>query len=86
METWTPQDYKALKDAEGVLTSTQLSQQLGKTKYSVQTMASRQGVKLRKKVREQGGDIYFNGAPCLMFMSLEQMCRTNDVTFKIREK
>ena len=84
MEIWTEQDYKTLQDAEGVLTSTQLSQQLGKTKYSIQTMASRQGVKLRKKVREQGGDIYFNGAPCLMFMSLEQMCRTNDVTFKPR--
>ena len=84
MEIWTEQDYKTLRDAEGVLTSTQLSQQLGKTKYSIQTMASRQGVKLRKKVREQGGDIYFNGAPCLMFMSLEQMCRTNDVTFKPR--
>lgn len=84
MEIWTEQDYKTLRDAEGVLTSTQLSQQLGKTKYSVQTMASRQGVKLRKKVREQGGDIYYNGAPCLMFMSLEQMCRTKDVTFRSR--
>jgi hypothetical protein len=84
MEIWTEQDYKTLRDAEGILTSTQLSQQLGKTKYSVQTMASRQGVKLRKAARQQGGDIYFNGAPCLMFMSLEQMCRSNDVTFKPR--
>lgn len=84
METWTENDYKILREAENNLTSTEVSQQLGKTKYSVQTMASRLNIKLRKKLREQGGDIYYNGAPCLMFMTLEQMCRSNDVTFKSR--
>ncbi len=84
MENWTENDYKILREAANNLTSTEVNQQLGKTKYSVQTMASRLGIKLRKKVREQGGDIYFNGAPCLMFMSPEQICRVNDVTFKPR--
>ena len=72
---WSEQDKEALKAAENTLTAEQLSKQIGKTKYAITTMANRYGITLVKKTRQSGGDIYYNGSPCLIFMSVEQICR-----------
>lgn len=79
---WSEQDRQALRDAENVLTAEELSKQIGKTKYAITTMANILGIKLRKVTRTSGGDIYYNGSPCLMFMSLEQICRVDKVKFR----
>lgn len=84
MKKWTEQQQRILMQADNVYTSAQVAEQLGKTKYDVGCMAKLLGVNLVKKVRQRGGDVIFNGSPCLMFMTLEQICMMNAGTLKIR--
>jgi hypothetical protein len=79
---WSEQDRQAIKDAENTLTAEELSKKIGKTKYAVSTMANILGITLVKKTRTSGGDIYYNGSPCLMFMNLDQICRNDKVKFR----
>lgn len=70
---WSDFDRSELKKADR--TASQYAADLGKTKYSVNVMANILGITLPKQIRQRGGDIFYNGSPCLMFMSLEQICR-----------
>ena len=84
MKKWTEEQQRILMQADSVYTAAQVAEQLGKTKYDVGCMAKLLNVNLVKKVRQRGGDVIFNGSPCLMFMTLEQMCMLNAGTLKIR--
>ena len=84
MKKWTEEQQQVLMQADNVYTAAQVAEQLGKTKYDVSCMAKLLNVTLVKKVRQRGGDVIFNGSPCLMFMTLEQMCMLNAGTLKIR--
>ena len=84
MKKWTEEQQRTLMQADNVHTAAQIAEQLCKTKYDVSCMAKLLGVNLVKKVRQRGGDVIFNGSPCLMFMTLDQICMINAGTLKIR--
>jgi hypothetical protein len=82
MKKWTEEQQQVLMQAENTLTAAQIAEQLGKTKYDVSRMAKQLNITLVKKVRQKGGDVMFNGSPCLMFMTLEQICMVNTKTLR----
>lgn len=84
MKKWTEEQQRILMQSDNVYTSAQVAEQLGKTKYDVSRMAKHLNITLVKKVRQKGGDVMFNGSPCLIFMTLEQICMVNTKTLKIR--
>ena len=84
MRKWTIEEKNILMANAGKTRHEIAALLKGRNADGVSKMAFYLNIPLKVTRVEPKGDIYFNGSPCLMFMSLEQMCRTKDVTFRSR--
>jgi hypothetical protein len=83
---WTPEQILILTETEGEFTAEELAEQLSKTKYMVNKKATELGINLLKRVRIKAGNVYYQGAPCLIFMSVEQICRSGGEMFEVKKE
>lgn len=83
---WTPEQILMFTQNEGKFTAEELAQQLSKTDYMVNKKAKELGITLPKRVKINAGNVYFQGEPCLLFMSVEQMCRTGGKIFEVKKE
>lgn len=85
-DNWTAEQILTLTQTEGEYTAEELANQLGKTKYMVNKKAKQLGIVLLKRYRLKSAEIYFNGSLCLIFMTVEQMCRTGGEMFEVKKE
>ena len=83
---WTPEEILIITKNEGEFTAEELAEQLGKTDYKVKKKATELGIILPKRVKINAANVYFQGEPCLIFMSVEQICRSGGEMFEVKKE